>query len=708
MVVSLQHSIVEGSGGNDVEVTAAGGNASLARDYFKGVPSGYRGVKNDAPPTGVCNPSGASAAPAAGCVNASNSYWDDPSGPSTPDVTDKTSPDYNAGLGTPVSAGVTFKPILTTNDLSGGIVLTVRATSDPSACPSVPGSESPLSLRCAIAQANADLSGDSIVFNISSSGNSSCASGVCTIALASALPALTAGTTSIDGANGTSVAGVRIDGASPSVGYANGLDVQGSNDAVKNLVITGFQYTSGDSVAAGGRGIVLAGNNETVTGDVLGNNKDSGLYLSNSNNDTISYNHIGVAADGVTAQGNGFSGIDSLNNSSNNTITSNVIGANYDAGIHLWNGSHNIIQSNTIGLGVAGNGNSDGITIEDGGNDNSILGNTISSNKYDGAVIYGGSGNVFSRNIIESNGGSGINYAGASDSTTVRGAIDTNTIAQNTGLGVLVGSSASSNVHVVITKNSMFYNGAHGIVLNGQDPGACASGPVPGKPNDYTPCPVITTATTATVTGTVGSLGAPCAGCTVEVYTTDGSSDTNGEGKVFIGFAITDSMGAWSLDVRGQGLRAGSDKLTATSTSTSAAAPSGETSEFAANVTVQAAPAAAGTPNASVQPAGPIDFGRVISGTVSATQLVMVTNNGDANSTLTVSGVSVDDAVRFGQTNTCTTPLGQGASCAINVSFMPSARGPVGTTLRIADNSGGIPVTQTVALTGTGIAPRPA
>ena len=82
--------------------------------------------------------------------------------------------------------------------------------------------------------------------------------------------------------------------------------------------------------------------------------------------------------------------------------------------------------------------------------------------------------------------------------------------------------------------------------------------------------------------------------------------------------------------------------------------------------------------------------------TTSAAQAVTVTNTGSAAAA--ISGVSTSGD--FAQTNTCGSSLAAGASCAVNVTFKPTASGTRTGNLTITSNATNSPTT--VALTGTG------
>jgi hypothetical protein len=156
-----------------------------------------------------------------------------------------------------------------------------------------------------------------------------------------------------------------------------------------------------------------------------------------------------------------------------------------------------------------------------------------------------------------------------------------NVIADNGHAGVLVAYTPTSSgtgalPHVLITRNTISANSGLGIDLAPEHVVNCASTP-PG-PNDYVPCPIITSVTASQARGTA------CAGCTVEVYVASNEADDlgSGEGAHYLGSATADAAGQWSLSPPSGSIPCGAY---ATATATTPASPGpAETSEFAANV----------------------------------------------------------------------------------------------------------------------------
>ncbi len=103
-------------------------------------------------------------------------------------------------------------------------------------------------------------------------------------------------------------------------------------------------------------------------------------------------------------------------------------------------------------------------------------------------------------------------------------------------------------------------------------------------------------------------------------------------------------------------------------------------------------------PEAGVSPRS-LTFGNQNLATTSASRPVTLSNTGNAALTIT----SIAASANFGETNNCGGSVATSGSCTINVTFSPTATGPLTGTLTITDNSNGVAgSTQTVSLTGTG------
>jgi hypothetical protein len=101
----------------------------------------------------------------------------------------------------------------------------------------------------------------------------------------------------------------------------------------------------------------------------------------------------------------------------------------------------------------------------------------------------------------------------------------------------------------------------------------------------------------------------------------------------------------------------------------------------------------AGTANLS---ASSLTFTALPVGTTSTAQAITVTNSG--NGALTVTGVQITGD--FAQTNNCSTVAANGGTCAIQVTFTPTAAGTRTGTLTVSDSAANSP--QLLSLSGTG------
>jgi FlaG/FlaF family flagellin (archaellin) len=98
-----------------------------------------------------------------------------------------------------------------------------------------------------------------------------------------------------------------------------------------------------------------------------------------------------------------------------------------------------------------------------------------------------------------------------------------------------------------------------------------------------------------------------------------------------------------------------------------------------------------------------LSFGDQGLGATSAAKAVTVKNTGTGQLTFSNIAITGTDSGDFAKTSTCTGSIAPGGSCAVNVTFTPTAAGARSAVLTLADDAqnGG----QTVSLTGTGVAP---
>ena len=121
-------------------------------------------------------------------------------------------------------------------------------------------------------------------------------------------------------------------------------------------------------------------------------------------------------------------------------------------------------------------------------------------------------------------------------------------------------------------------------------------------------------------------------------------------------------------------------------------------------VTLSGIATAVPTPQGALTPATGLVFPTTAAGTtVALTQVVTLTNTG--NATLSISGITLGGAnpSDFAETNACPATLAAGSNCQITVSFSPAAAASYTATLIVTDNSGNALVsTQSVPLKGIG------
>jgi hypothetical protein len=222
-------------------------------------------------------------------------------------------------------------------------VLTVTSTGDSGWCPG--GSGLPgYTLRCAIQQANADGSGDGVVFNIpqfDANGDPNCPGSISVCVIQTpGLPPLTADDTAIDG---NSQGFARLNTNPPNQPDNAFIQVQiqgiGGNDGIPNDCLS------------------LEGANDRVDGLSLTDCNHSGVEVSGQN-DVVEGNFIGVPPDGSAAgNGNGV-GVDITGGGAviggPRPEDRNVISGNVSNGVLIQIGSQQVIEGNLIGTDITG------------------------------------------------------------------------------------------------------------------------------------------------------------------------------------------------------------------------------------------------------------------------------------------------------------------------------------------------------------------
>ena len=242
----------------------------------------------------------------------------------------------------------------------------------------------------------------------------------------------------------------------------DGIDVNGQ--ATANTIVGNYVGTdpNGQHVAPNGNdGILLAADNNTVSGNVASGNGGDNVQIIGSNDQVIG-NLIGPAADGTTALPTTASANVEIDGGTNNTIGGftpadrNVISGAF-TGVFIGNGSGNLVAGNYIGTDITGNnaipnGNpfqpfEAGIVLS-GSSNNTITVNVVSGNKgYGISLPLSATGNLLTGNIIGLtadgstpllNGTGGLAILEGSNTNTVGGTNpgDGNVISGNGGFGL--------------------------------------------------------------------------------------------------------------------------------------------------------------------------------------------------------------------------------------------------------------------------------
>ena len=493
-------------------------------------------------------------------------------------------------------------------------------------------------LRDAIVKANAAAnSGGPDLINFQLSG-----SGIQTITLTRALPAITDSVTIDGGSQPGFVDTPLIEVSGAGAGTADGFLVQAANTKIQSLIINNFESagirieangvtvvsnyigTSADGTAAApnGSGIFVTNASSAVIGgaatnlrNVISGNTGAGIRIgASTSNHAIQGNYIGTDVTGnaplgnltgievfgglgtviggaVTGQGNVISGNTTAGiqvsggNAQNTAIRGNFIGTNPNGTLALGNGGVGVIVQNagltTIGGTAPGTGN--------------VIGNNIGSGvELNGTTNVRVQGNAIGTNFGGSatfgNGVDGVSIVGSSGVQV--GGVDngaSNLIAFNVGDGVGVDDASAGNP---ILSNSIYLNDGLGIDLGPDGVTTNDGGDGDTGANNLQNYPVITLAGTGagrtTIQGTLNSQ--PNTTYLIQFFsqrTADPSG--NGEGRTLIGSLLvtTDNGGNAGFNTLLSTPTVVNDFVTATATTQPSV--SGETSEFSVAVPIGAA-----------------------------------------------------------------------------------------------------------------------
>ena len=347
--------------------------------------------------------------------------------------------------------------------------------------------------------------------------------------------------------------------------------------------ITGIQVTG------------AANGNHSIDNNLISGCVSEAVLISNSINNTISNNYMGLDVTGTNSIPMG-RGLNMNNNSNYNTINNNVISASGNAGIELNRSSYNTIRANYIGTdktGLLPRGNAwDGIGLIDRSNYNMIGGTSVA----DRNICCAGTSGIASGIAIKSGGGAGLtssyntilnNYCGVgADGTTALGNANYGIyIGYDNGTQNIVGKPGFGNVvaynlmGAVILENSGSQNNSirgNSIYCNGPGSGAATNNigiSLRTASNASVAAPVINASSNS---GNVYGSGM-ASGDTIDIYYTDACRGcTYPNGKTYIATVFANGSGNWSYT---GGVTVGST-ITATVTKFNASTIAGNTSEF--------------------------------------------------------------------------------------------------------------------------------
>lgn len=240
------------------------------------------------------------------------------------------------------------------------------------------------SLRECINKANV-VPGTTISFNIAG-----CPGGICTITPGTALPAITANSTTIDGYTQTGA-------------QANTVAAPGASNAALKIELSGN--------TAGGNGLTLQSQNNVIKGLVINGGWSIGIALDNSTN-TVSGNYFGTNVAGTSSSATKLSTALYVPTGSNTIGGAGVGDRNLISGTAsnaIWllstSAQSNQILNNYIGTNANGTSlvaNPNAIVFTDGASSNTIQGNLISGNST-GIWIEKNTANVPNLNVIKGN-----------------------------------------------------------------------------------------------------------------------------------------------------------------------------------------------------------------------------------------------------------------------------------------------------------------
>ena len=221
---------------------------------------------------------------------------------------------------------------------------------------------------------------------------------------------------------------------------------------------SGVMVSGNGSASIGGAFRISSKSYIAINGFTITGTADRGIYVSGSNNITISNNHVSYS--GSPVSGSTRPGI-YLTSTTNSTISGNTTDHNSFHGIQLASGSNNNLVSNNLAFANAQQWQRDASGIRlDASKNNTILHNITYSNEDSGITNYtGSSGNFVIGNLTYGNGDHGIDNLNSPSNILIG-----NTVQGNHTAGInFEGSSAPASSGATIMNNISVDNGINPI-----------------------------------------------------------------------------------------------------------------------------------------------------------------------------------------------------------------------------------------------------
>ncbi len=344
--------------------------------------------------------------------------------------------------------------------------------------------------------------------------------------------------------------------------FAANSVIQGNFIGTNGAGTSAIANAEGVDIYQGSTGNTIGGTTPPAQ-NIISGNTHNGVYISDSNttNNFVEGNFIGVDSTGGVSLANGFNGVEIVSGANDNTIGGtaagdrNTISGNTQNGIYISGSTttNNFVEGNFIGVdstdsGSAGNG-FNGVEIVSGAHGNTIGGvtmadlNVIAGSHLDGVDIYGvgTSNNVVEGDFIGINPASSLTLGNTRAGVEIEFGASDNTIG---GTTALAGNVISRNGNAGVVIDDSFGKGTTGNIVEGDIIGTDSAGD-PALGNDGGGVAIIR-ASGNTIGGAANGAGNVIAGNS----SSDGLSDSGSNNIIqgnYIGTNAAGSAGIGNL-----------------------------------------------------------------------------------------------------------------------------------------------------------------